>query len=51
VRDRSAEAAQVRQDGPGGNFDTGLVVGDYYLIEALTRYERVAAGRSVLVPR
>ncbi|HWM60337.1 MAG TPA: glycoside hydrolase family 88 protein [Pseudonocardia sp.] len=39
------------QNKPGGNFDTGLVVGDYYLIEALTRYERVAAGRSVLAPR
>lgn len=35
------------QNKPGGNFDTGLVVGDYYLIEALTRYEQMATAHDV----
>jgi unsaturated chondroitin disaccharide hydrolase len=39
-RGRSTEAILLHgtQDKPRGNFDTGLVFGDYYFVEALLRY-------------
>jgi unsaturated chondroitin disaccharide hydrolase len=36
---------------PGGSFDTGLVWGDYYFLEALLRYSSGAAGTATLAGR